>query len=748
MKANTVKRMLLIFSLIIGVTFFAFIATCTIFYNKYDLDIAKLTSLNNGINVYSLTGTNATLCNSNRSIVKLENLPKYVPQAFVDIEDKRFYKHSGYDLKRIFKAGLVNLSTRSKSQGASTISQQLIKNALLSNEKTYSRKIKELVLAIKLEKQFSKQEILEMYLNTIYFGSNAFGIENASKIYFNKSASQLSINEACCLAGIIKSPNKYSPKTNLSNSIQRRNLVAKTMKSLGNISNEDFMSISNSSINVLDNTIFNNSYEKLAILEACNLLNVTERELINNNYSIITYKDDLLQSSVAEINKNILTNDKKLYNTNLDGLSMVINNNGKVVAYYENSHYNLNNLSRQPASLIKPLAVYLPCLAHNILTPASKILDEPINYSGYSPNNADNKFHGYVSVRDSLAHSYNIPAVKALDYAGLINAKQTLQKFDIFLKPNELNLSLALGCTENGINLIKLASAYSVLANMGVNKGLAFVYQILDKDGNKIYSSEDYSEQLFSDEDCFLLTDMLKDSVKIGTAKRLNSLNIPIASKTGSASVNGYNTDVYNVAYTTEHTVFSWIGNLKDNKLAPEIKSSVQPTQINKEILQYLYSNYTPKDFVKPDGVEKFAFDLIEQETSNLLVSPSHNIERYIAYDFFKTSNPPKDTTNNISLCLDVEVLKNGAKLSFNTIKNLNYKLVKQTENQKEIIAEISNKSGLFEVIDSNIFQHDKIEYYVLNDIETSKIIEINPKNFLINLLNNEILNGKKKWLV
>ena len=185
-------KALLIIAIIICLSFLILVIFASIIYNKYDLDINKLTNLNNGVKVYSSSGIDNTLYNTNRSIVEIESLPEYVKDAFIDIEDKRFYSHNGYDLKRIIKAGLVNLMNQSKSQGASTISQQLIKNALLTNEKTYSRKIQEIVLSIKMEKEFSKDEILEMYLNTIYFGSNAYGIENASKVYFNKSAKEVS----------------------------------------------------------------------------------------------------------------------------------------------------------------------------------------------------------------------------------------------------------------------------------------------------------------------------------------------------------------------------------------------------------------------------------------------------------------------------------------------------------------------------------------------------------------------------
>lgn len=747
---NKFKKFLLIVSILIGILFISIIATMSYFYHKYDLDVEKLTSVNNGINVYSSDGTDSTLYNTNRSIVQIETLPDYVLKAFVNVEDKRFYKHNGYDLKRIAKAGIVNLTTKSKSQGASTISQQLIKNALLSNEKTYSRKIQEVVLSIKMEKEFTKDEILEMYLNTIYFGSNAYGIGNASQIYFNKQPSELTLNEACCLAGLIKSPAHYSPKLNYENAINRRNLVAKIMLEENSISNEEYNEIINSPI-IIANSNFDHAYEKQAILEACQLLNITERELINRNYTIITNKNNTLQNEIAEINSSVIHSCEEQHNCNLDSLSVVLDNNGCIVAYYENSNYDLTGIKRQPASLLKPLAVYLPCLTHNILTPASQITDEPINFSGYSPTNADNKYHGKVSTRQAIAQSYNIPAVKALDFVGLNKAKETLNALGINITNSDLNLSLALGATKNGVDLLSLLNAYSIISNYGINKGYTFIDKILNQEGKIIYSREEFQEQVISADDCFLLTDMLKETAKTGTAKRFNSLNLPVASKTGTASDGNGNTDLFNVAYTTENTVLSWVANIKDKYLPVGTYSSVEPTQINKEILQTLYNYHTPNDFTIPKGIEEAEYDLIQLEEKNIIAKPNHSIERYIALDYFKTSNLPQqlNETNN-TLELTVEITKHGANLCFNAEKHKNYILIKETSSSKEELTTITNNSRVFYHLDNKIYQHEKITYYIIN--ETGEIIsnklEIKPKEFLVNLLNNEIINGKKKWSV
>ncbi len=744
-----IRKICLVLSIIIGIMFLSLVCTVTVFYNKYNLNIEKLTSLNNGIKVYSATGSDNTLYNTNRSIIDIDELPEYVKDAFIDIEDKRFYSHNGFDLKRILKSAMVNLNTKSKSQGASTISQQLVKNALLSNEKTYSRKIKEVVLSVKMEKKFSKDEILEMYLNTIYFGSNAYGIENASKIYFDKSAKDLTLNEACCLAGLIKSPGLYSPLSNYENAIKRKNIVARSMFQNGNISKNEYADIVKQDIQ-LSKSKENNNYEKEAIFEACRLLNITERDLINKNYQIITFKQDDLQNQIQEINSEVLNTAENLTNSTLDSMSVVCNTDGHVLAYYANSCFNLHNLTRQPASTLKPLAVYLPCFEHNILSPASVILDEEINYAGFCPKNADNTYRGYVSVRDSLSNSLNIPAVKALDYLGVRKSKEMLSNLGINISNSDLNLSLALGSVKNGVNMLDLLAAYNTIANQGRYTSLCFVNKILDEKGNVIYSHENYSTQVVSAESCFLLTDILKDCAKTGTAKKFNSLNLPIASKTGTASVENANTDLYNISYTSEHSILTWIADVNNKTLHSSLLSSGQPTEINKQICAYLYTSKPPNDFEIPLGVQKVGYDVVELENQQVLLQPNHSVERYISYDYFKSDNIPKISSNDENFKLDIEINKYGVILSFHTKRNQEYNVYKQTSKGLSKLETIKNKNDNIVVKDSDVFNFDTIEYYITNqdDIIISDIKKIKPKDYLITLLNNEIVLNKKKWLV
>ncbi len=746
-KNKKLKRVLLIISVLIALLFVSCTIIITYFYNKYDLDVNALTSVNNGVLIYSSTGKESTLYNTNRSIIKLNTLPDYVAKAFIDVEDKRFYEHNGYDLKRIIKSSIVNMTTRSKSQGASTISQQLIKNALLSNEKTYQRKIEEIILSIKMEKEFQKDEILEMYLNTIYFGANAYGIENASQIYFNKSAKDLTLNEACCLAGIIKSPARYSPILNYENAISRRNFVAKTMLDCKDISEQDYQNVISQPLNIVKNNETNHSYEKEAIYEACNLLNISERELINKEYQIITFKDDDLQKIVMDSNNSVIEETSNNDDT-LDSISILVANDGTVKAYYVNSNYDLHNMKRQPASTLKPLAVYLPCIIHNILKPATEILDEKIDYNGYSPKNADNKYHGYVSAREALKESLNIPAVKLLDNVGLNKSRDVLSSLGIQLDNSDMNMSLALGSTYRGVSLLQLVSAYNVLANLGTYRPICFVDKILDKHGNIIYEHEEYSQKIIDEADAFILTDMLKDVSTSGTAKRLNSLNIPVASKTGTATNGENNNDLYNIAYTTDYTTLSWIADIKDNVLPNGFYSSVQPTEMTKRIFANIYSNKRPNDFVKPNTVEKFAYDLNELEENHRLVKPNHDIARYIAYDYFKVSNPPETIASNENIILNVKIDNSKSILTFDADKYKEYYVYKTCKDNSILLGVVKDKSGNIEIIDNDIYNYETISYFIIQGENSSNTVSIRPKDYLINRLNNEFLSGKKRWPV
>ena len=727
--------------LVLGVVSFGYITT--------PLDKSKLISTNIGIEIYDKnTTTTPIYYSSDKKIISSADLPSHTVNAFISIEDKRFYEHNGYDLKRIIKAGLVNLSTGTKSQGASTITQQLVKNTLLNSEKTYSRKFKEIMLAIKTEKNFNKDEILNMYLNSIYFGSNAYGIENASNLYFNKSASELDINESAILAGLIKSPVYYSPIIHPDNCFKRKNIVLEQMYNNGYITYEQYSENKNKQITVSNQkNNYDNSYNHQAIIEACDLLNLSEKQLLRLGLKIFTYQDNDIQEMVTSaISNSTFKHDK---------LSMVADNEGRVLAYCGDSYYDLSNMHRNPASTIKPLVIYLPAIANNIVSPVTPILDEPIS-EGYSPKNAGEHYMGWTSVRNSLAHSSNVCAVKLSNELGLNVVNDYGYKLNLF-NTRQKNPSIALGDIGGGVSVINLARAYSVLQNNGIDKGLTFISKIEDKNGNVIYTNKGYSNTLFKPEDCMLVNDMLKTCATSGTAKRLSDLPFEVASKTGTAQINEKNSDLWNIAYTTSHLAISWCGDATSKGLDNEFSSGFYPTMINKNILKSIYANRKPKNFALNENVVQKEIDLIEYENFHTVaLAPENTPERYKLYDIFKADNVPTNLSKTYSapdFNLNVELTNKGSKISLDLNPVYEYNVFSIVNNRVAPLGKYSDY-----IYDDTVFKFDKIEYYAVaknkytNISHTSDKVTIYPQSYLVEMLNNNFIQQNKrtktKWYV
>ena len=502
--------------------------------------------------------------------VKISNLSDNTKNAFIAIEDKRFYSHKGIDFRRILGATLENIKSASFKEGASTITQQLIKNTHLSSEKTLKRKLQEIKLAINLEREYSKDEILEMYLNSIYFGKGAYGIEDASKTYFNKSASNLTLNESAMLAGIIKAPNTYSPDANYDLAIKRKNLVLKVMLNSNFITESEYTANVNKEIRISNGNGINpyDDYVKAVISEFENS-NIF-MPYGNNAVKIYTYLDENLQSSIS--NKSV----------DYDEIKIVINSKlCGVTAFYGNN----SNLKRCPASCVKPWLVYAPMINDGYVKESTIIDDEKINISGYSPKNYDDKFHGAVTVKYALSNSLNVPAVKLLSGYGINKANKytTLMNLDI---KNE-SLPCALGGLSGGLTLKELCDKYSVFNNNGYYTESKFINSIYF-DGVKIYSHSKNSNEVFSKETAYIINDILKSSVCSGTSKKLRSLPYEICAKTGTNGNEKGNADAISVAYTTDAIVGVWVGNY-DNKIMP---NSVTTSQL-------LYREIFLKTYIK-----------------------------------------------------------------------------------------------------------------------------------------------------
>lgn len=548
----------------------------------------------------------ATSLDDSRQI-PLAALPEYTYMAFVAVEDKRFFEHNGIDVKRVAGAAIHNAMSGSFKEGASTISQQLIKNTHLSNNKTIKRKVNEMLLARQLESNYSKHEILQMYLNTIYFGRNAYGIENAANVYFDKSAADLTVAESATLAGMIKAPNIYAPDKNSEKSKSRRNTVLKLMREQNIIDEKQYLQALESEIVYQP---YKNKQEKTYVSrvteEACRLLNMTEAQLFRSGVVIQTYMQPEVQNSLYKLAGEDCTE-------NIDGtisdLSCVIcDKEGGVAACYFRGENALSQ--KQIGSTAKPLAVYAPALDRKLITQASPVLDEPINYSGYQPTNA-NGYNGWTTIKYAVSKSLNVPAVKTLNSLGVENAETYLKKLGFNEKQD---LTLALGNVAGGMNVHQLANGYATLANGGISNGVSYVKCIFGANG-LIYSRKLENTRVYSAKAAYLMTDMLKNAVSDGTAKAIGTANVISAAKTGTVGNSAGNTDALVAGYTSQHTYVFWYSGNLPNK----INGGTTPCKLAANVLKKMYRNAKPQDFAVPSGITELTVDKDSLYTQQLV---------------------------------------------------------------------------------------------------------------------------------
>lgn len=634
-KRKVIKGIVIGILAVFGLCFVAVGGTFLYFYSNTELDTNKVTGNNLGVAIYDkYDNVLETSANSDKKLVNIHELPAYVTDAFISVEDKNFYKHNGIEPYRIVKAGMVNLLNKGKVQGASTITQQLIKNTLLSPEKTYTRKAKEIVLAMKLEKELTKDEILQEYLNTIYFGENCYGIENASEFYFGVSAKDLTLEQSATLAGLINAPNIYSPVSAPQKACSRRNLVLSRMLKLDKISQTDYDKAVATELQIKAcSTPYINSYTRACIGEACELLNMTEKEFVRGKYKIYSYIDPKIQNKLQDVVAN--------YTDVLAQQIVTDNQNYSIVAYCGSSRLPLINTRRQPASLIKPVGIYLPCIQENILSPATPILDEEISIDGYKPSNYNKQFVGWTNVRTALKKSLNIPSIKALSYLTCEKAFNYAQTMGLPVGDSDKNMSYALGSVSGGVTMREITAPYTMLANKGNFNSLSMIKRIETNDGKVIYNRIIKPKKLFDEESCYLITDILRPDSNSNTTACLKDLGIDIASKTGTASVEHNATDYWNVAYTPNYTVTSWLGVAdNDQTFSEKYNSSAKASLMTKKLFTSCTSLTKADRFTTPQNIVSVDVDLHQYNEEHRLVQATDGAESFI--EIFKANNLPE----------------------------------------------------------------------------------------------------------
>lgn len=636
--------------------------------------------------------------------IKEDNLPKNLVNAFIALEDKRFYSHNGLDYYRIGGAILTNIKAKDFIQGASTISQQLIKNTHLSQEKTISRKLKEFKLVRELEKNYSKNEIMAMYLNIVYFGSGIYGVGDAAREFFNKSCNDLTVEECATLAAVVKNPENYSPLKNIDKSTERRNLVLTLMQQQGYISENELETAKNSGILLnRPETSIAGAYINSAITEAAALLNVTKSYLKNNNYVIKTYYNTKLQANLNTVLSNeSLSAENSFGNKPSASCMLADNSTSGIIAYCSSDSQNAYEFRRQAGSAIKPLLVYTPAFQSGLICPATPILDDYANFNGYTPSNYNNTYYGWVDVRTAVKKSLNIPAVKVLDMMGTDIAMDYADKMNIKLSPDDNNLNLALGGLTDGITFVELTGGFMTLANGGSYSTPTFIKSILKED-NVVYNNNLENNYVFSEENAFLMTNILLDTVKDGTSRGLNTLPYNIAAKTGTVAYQGVNRDAYNVSYTTEHTLLVWHGNTEyteEYALSNDETGGSYTTTTAKYIWQQIYKNKYPDNFTAPEGIVKLEIDSAYYNEQKLLLATEDTPLTEVKTDIFNVANAPSeyaDTYKNIKVNYKVDYDSDYAYVKFNAKQKLIYEVYKKGLFGTELIDTVENEKGLIE---------------------------------------------------
>lgn len=584
-----------------------------------DFDVYRITGCDRTSIIYDGQSDVVTRLHGvqDRTWVSVSELQPSTVYAFISAEDARFFEHEGVDVIRIAGAVVADIKAGSYVQGASTISQQLIKLSHLTSEKTISRKAEEAALAYEMERQYSKEDILEMYLNYVYFGGGYYGIEAAAEGYFGVHASDLTLDQSAMLAGILKSPSGYAPHINYAASINRRNNILRLMRDYGYITDDEKKQASAGRPTILHdkNEEYSGYYTDAVTKSAAALMGITVDELIRGGYSIYSAMDSDIQHYCEEMFKN-----GELFPAEDSEAAIVVlePSTGMVVAMVGGRSYTggisfnrATDIRRQPGSVIKPVIAYAPAFEYLNYTAADMILDEETTFADYTPSNYGNKYYGWVTVREAVTKSLNVPAVKTLSEVGVERAKDFAKRCGIEFDDKDDSLALALGGFTYGVSPLQIAGAYSCFASGGIYNTPTLIKKITDRNGLTVYEYRQDSRRVMSEANAYILTSMLKSVVTEGTGHRLNTLDIPIAGKTGTVGLANGNRDAWMAGYTPEYTAVVWQGYDSDRLglLPSSATGGTYPALMLYELFNHIYPDGRSGDFEKPESVKQYSID-------------------------------------------------------------------------------------------------------------------------------------------
>jgi penicillin-binding protein 1A len=530
--------------------------------------------------------------------VTLKELPPYLPRAFVAIEDRRFYDHFGIDPIGIGRAIYRNVAGSGGLQGGSTLTQQLAKNLFLTQERTASRKIQEAILALWLERNYSKDQLLELYLNRVYFGAGAYGVEAAAQRYYGKSARAVSLSEAAVLAGLVQSPSRLAPNRNPERAQARAQLVIAAMNELGFITpGMTKTALGAPAEAVRPNGAGSANYAADYVMDVLDdFVGTIESDIV-----VSTTIEPPLQAAAERVLVDELNAKGQKFNVG-QGAVVAMEPDGAVKALvggrnYEQSQFNRATAARrQPGSAFKPF-VYLAAMERG-LTPDTVYEDGPINIKGWTPENYDRKYRGPITLRDALALSLNTVAVKLNMDVGPKAVVQTAQRLGIS-SPMQANGSLALGTSE--VTPLELVSAYAAFANGGIGVTPYVIAQVKTADGKLVYKRPNGGGlgRVIDPGVVAMMNEMMHNTFVIGTAKAAQIPGWPMAGKTGTT--NDYK-DAWFMGFTGNLVAGVWLGN-DDGALTKKVSGGNLPREVWHSFMQIALKDKQP---VGIPGQERF----------------------------------------------------------------------------------------------------------------------------------------------
>ncbi len=648
------------------------------------------------------------------SYISADEITEDLRNAFVAVEDKRFYSHKGYDPVRMAGAALGNLKAGGIREGASTITQQLVKNTQLTHERTLKRKLTEIALAAKLEKEYSKDDILSMYLSVIYFGNGAYGVKQACRKFFAKDVDELTLSQCACLAGIVRNPAGYSPKNKPENCVKRRNLVLKLMREQGYIDDKSYEEAAAEQLeiasNVIDESALYGNYLEKAAQEVCEALGITRAQLDGSGYRIHIALDSDLQQKLCALSGQCISAE------DVNSAAVVLDSEGFMVGYSSNLPYEV---SRQAGSVLKPLAVYAPALNERMISLATPITDEKVNYGGYSPANFGDKYYGDTTIKQAIARSMNSVSVKVLDYLGVDCCAEYLARFGINISDEDKNYALALGATSNGTSPLDIAAAYGAFSRGGMYQGCKFVKAVIDGD-RYIYDSKtgdlngQNCQRAVSPATASLISVALKETVTSGTAKTLSALPFEVAAKTGTAQrEDGGNSDGWCASYNDGYTVVVWHGS--DGKL--EERGGGLPTMHALKIWQLLASRAPmPSKLTLSEEITQVRIDNYSAAKCKHAVAATDNTpDKYVSVEYFDVATIPTSSDslfeNVPAPQLSVDMLNDMVRLCFSCLPIYKYTLTRRDLLGESVIFECDGYDGAKIVYDAPVTFGGKVTY-------------------------------------